>query len=142
MDRPGFENALRIANSQVAATNGEEVMVSCAQDILKVRVLVTVTSHVSGHPRSSNISSVGLRFVLPFPSARLHVGDAFGNALLIDLPAVGSYSVDIHHRGREEAELKLRELNERLVAMSAVDDMAHLEQLAGIEQYEIRLAMR
>ncbi|MFE9207591.1 hypothetical protein [Micromonospora sp. NPDC007230] len=137
VDQPGFNQALTVAQTQVAASNGSEIVIVCAQDTLRIRTVVYV--HEDQPACSESDEWPGrISFTLPVPTSQLHVGDAFGNAVIIDLPGPpGDFAVDISYRGREQARAKVAETIEQFAAMPLRQGMEWLEQWSGIEEYRI-----
>ncbi|MEU8311317.1 MULTISPECIES: hypothetical protein [Micromonospora] len=137
VDQPGFNDALTAARTEVAASNGSEVVIVCAQDLLKVRVLVVVHSNQQSRVPNDKDWVDCLLFTLPSPEGRFNVGDAFGNAISVELPRPGLYSMQVSYRGRDEAQIKAMSLSERFAAMPLHEGMQWLEQWTGIEEYRL-----
>lgn len=100
-DQPGSHEALRSAHNSIAAASDYEVFVVCAQDRLRIGIEVDI--HNAPIAVDTQRWEGTMIFPILFPSARLHVGDVTGNAIVADLPHIGHYAVVLQHAGRERA---------------------------------------
>ena len=133
VDQSGAAEALAAAHQQIIAASEYEIFVICAQDQLKIDLTVLV--HDAPVPNADTAGP----YTIPFPTATLHAGDAFGNALTMDLPDDGIYTVMIEHAGREEAARILREAWPQTVDLHGDDLRAVFDQWAGTERYRVTL---
>lgn len=136
VELPGASEALSAAHRSVTAASEHEIFVVCAQDQLKIDLSVTVHDG----PATYDGRGAGMaRYTLPFPTARLHAGDAFGNAITMDLPEDGTYTVIIEHTGRERAQQILSEVLPQTTDLHGEEMRQFLDQWDGIERYRINL---
>ncbi|MEU8238921.1 hypothetical protein AB0C07_11795 [Actinoplanes missouriensis] len=136
VDQPGASEALSAAHRDIIAASDYEIFVVCAQDQLKIDVSVTVDDDLTSLDRHGDGT---VRFTIPFPTAQLHAGDAFGNAITMDLPRAGAYSVTIEHTGRERAREILSELLPHTADLHGDELRDVLNQWAGTERYQVTL---
>ncbi|MGN9914443.1 hypothetical protein ACTMTJ_43615 [Phytohabitans sp. LJ34] len=73
---------------------------------------------------------------LECPTGELQMGDVTGKAVLATMPTgAGQYTMDVHHKGRDEASSRLLELQHARQGDPVTLD--ELEPLAAIEQYHL-----
>ncbi|OZV76740.1 hypothetical protein CA850_26350 [Micromonospora echinospora] len=137
-DQAGTSEAIAAAQHHVAASNGAEIFIICAQDMLKIRTVIEL--HNTERPEANPGDwTERLLFELPFPSAEAHMGDGFGNAVVMELPHPGIYKVDVLYRGRNEAISQTLSIAEEFATMPTPQSIEWREQWAGIEEYRILL---
>lgn len=135
-EQPGAADALTAAYQQIMASNGYESFVVCAQDQVKIRLTVDLHDQPTP-PDTVQWDGEPAQFSLPFPSATLHAGDAFGNAITMPLPAEGRYTVIIQHAGRDEATRALAQVWPDAAQLPLDDARDLLDRWAGVERYRV-----
>ncbi|GAB1690702.1 hypothetical protein [Krasilnikovia sp. M28-CT-15] len=136
-DQPGHPEALDAAYQDQVAASDFAVMVVCAQDLLKVRL--TVALHDAPTEVDTTSWDSTRRFALPFPSARLHAGDGFGEGIVMDLLDEGDYAVIVQYRGRDTAKETLAREWPQASELAGDDLSDYLNQWAGLEEYFLTL---
>ena len=136
-EKPGAPQALAAAHSDIVAANEYEIFVVCAQDQLKIEL--TVELH--DRPVTSDMEAWdgSARFTIPFPTANLHAGDAFGNVINIALPSDGTYTVQVQYAGRDDAMRALQQVQPQATELQGDEARDVFDQWAGVEKYRVTL---
>ncbi|MEV0678994.1 hypothetical protein AB0I60_20995 [Actinosynnema sp. NPDC050436] len=131
------DDALLRSYTDVVAATDYELFIQCTQDLLPVAVDVEVWP---GPPPPVDGSwSEAQVFTLDFPSGAFFFGSPTGAVVDGGLPeGPGYYTLDVVHRGREEAAATLRRVLGHEDIAVAVEEVRG-EHPDGVEQYLIRL---
>ncbi|MGW5715318.1 hypothetical protein ACWEVP_04065 [Amycolatopsis sp. NPDC003865] len=131
---PDSASTIDDARRAVAASDGYELFIDCAQDILSVTVSVDVRNESPELSRAIDRSPV---LDLQCPSGELALGSPTGDAIGIEVEP-GAYSVIVEHEGRQAAaERRQQILDER--ARSSTDVHTAANESAGPEHYVISM---
>jgi hypothetical protein len=131
---PDSAGTIDDARRAVAASDGYELFIDCAQDILSVTVSVDVRNE---SPELSHATDRSAVLDLECPSGELALGSPTGDAIGIEVEP-GIYSLIVEYEGRQAAVGRRREiLDER--ARSSADLYTAANGSAGPEQYRLSM---
>ncbi|MEU4217339.1 hypothetical protein [Actinoplanes sp. NPDC026623] len=143
----GSSEAIAEAGRTVAASAPSGLYLSVSQDQLPVRLELVIwdgpptTGPGPGTEPTLDWTPVG-RFVMPFPSGEVALGDLGGKA--VSGPwlrgRTGDYTVEVWSRGRDEAAARQAQMFAETADLTIPQARAYIEREgSGIEQYQLWL---